>query len=91
MKQRDELTRLPNIGDELARQLRAVGIESAEQLRTVGAKEAWLRILGMDDSACIMRLRGLEGAVQGIRKNDLSDAVKADLKAFYHEANGAKK
>ena len=80
-----ELTMLPNIGKKLEQQLTQVGITTAEELRAVGAKEAWLRIRAMDPSACMLRLMALEGAVEGIHKNLLSDQVKADLKAFYGE------
>lgn len=42
------------------------------------------RIKAIDDSACIHRLYALEGAVQGIRKGDLSADKKAELEAFYN-------
>ena len=64
-------------------QLIQVGIESPEALRQVGAKAAWLKIQEIDPSACIHRLLALEGAIQGVKKTGLPDAVKADLKAFY--------
>ena len=50
-----------------------------------GQQEAWLRIKAIDDSACINRLQGLEGAIQGIKKNDLPEKTKEDLKEFYRE------
>ncbi len=83
---KDELTALPNIGDDTARQLRAVGVDTAEALRQMGAKEAWLRILAIDSSACINRMLGLEGAVRGIKKTLLPEDAKADLRAFVREA-----
>jgi DNA transformation protein len=49
------------------------------------SKEAWLRILARDPSACIMRLSALEGAIRGVRWHYLDADVKADLKAFYHQ------
>ena len=60
-------------------------IETPEALRQVGAKAAWLKIQEIDSSACIHRLLALEGAIQGVKKSGLPDAVKADLKAFYQE------
>lgn len=51
----------------------------------LGAKAAWLKIQEIDSSACIHRLLALEGAIQGVKKAMLPDAVKADLKAFYQE------
>ena len=66
-------------------QLIQVGIETPEALREIGAKAAWLKIQEIDPSACIHRLMALEGAIQDVKKTELSDAVKADLKAFYQE------
>jgi DNA transformation protein len=40
-----ELSKLPNIGTKLEKQLADVGITTAEELKKVGSREAWLRIL----------------------------------------------
>ena len=69
-----ELSKLPNIGKAMEAQLIQVGIETPEAL---------LKIQEIDPSACIHRLLALEGAIQGVKKTGLPDAVKADLKAFY--------
>ena len=66
-------------------QLIQVGIETTEALREIGAKAAWLKIQEIDPSACIHRLLALEGAIRGVKKSMLPDAVKAGLKAFYQE------
>ena len=81
-----ELSKLPNIGKTVEAQLIQVGIDTTEKLKEIGAKEAWLKILEIDDSACINRLMALEGAIQGVKKSMLSDEVKADLKDFYHQS-----
>ena len=78
-----ELSKLPNIGEFIEKQLNEVGISTYEELKNVGAKEAWLRIKSIDDSACIHRLYALEGAINGIKKSQLSEEVKAELKEFY--------
>lgn len=78
-----ELAKLPNIGKTVEEQLLQVGISSADELKAVGAKEAWIKIQAIDESACIHRLMALEGAIQGVKKTMLSDEVKADLKEFY--------
>ena len=80
-----ELSKLPNIGKAVEAQLIQVGIETPEALREIGAKAAWMKIQGIDPSACIHRLLVLEGAIQGVKKTVLPDAVKADLKVFYQE------
>lgn len=78
-----ELTKLPNIGKEVAKQLNMVGILSYEDLKHVGAEQAWLKIQEIDESACINRLLGLEGALQGVKKTLLSEERKAELREFY--------
>ena len=82
-----ELSKLLNIGKAVEAQLIQVGIETPDALRQVGAKAAWLKIQEIDPSACIHRLLALEGAIEGVKKIELSDAVKSDLKAFYQEHN----
>ena len=64
-------------------QLNQVGINSVDELKNIGAKEAWLKIQEIDESACINRLMALEGAIEGVKKTMLPDDVKADLKEFY--------
>ena len=78
-----ELSKLPNIGKTVEDQLVLVGIQTVDELKDIGAKEAWLKIREIDESACIHRLMALEGAIEGIKKTMLSDDVKADLKEFY--------
>lgn len=78
-----ELSKLPNIGKTVEEQLIQIGIKSIDELMAVGAKQAWLKILEIDESACINRLMALEGAIRGVKKSELPDDVKADLKEFY--------
>ena len=77
-----ELSKLPNIGAVVEEQLNQVGINTYDQLKEMGSRQAWLKIKAIDDSACINRLYGLEGAVQEIKKSQLSAEVKAELKEF---------
>ena len=78
-----ELSKLPNIGKVVEEQLNQVGIFTEEELKSVGAKQAWLKIQQIDESACIHRLMALEGAILGVKKTQLSDDKKAELKEFY--------
>lgn len=78
-----ELSKLPNIGKVVEDQLHQAGIFTAEDLKSAGAKQAWLKIQEKDPSACMHRLLALEGAIRGIRKTEIPDDVKADLKEFY--------
>lgn len=79
-----ELAKLSNIGSTVERQLEQVGICTAEALRQLGSREAWLRIQAIDESACIHRLLALEGAIRGVRKTELPEDVRAELREFYH-------
>lgn len=80
-----ELTKLPNIGKALEKQLCHVGINTIDDLIDTGSKEAWLKIKEVDESACINRLMALEGAIQNIRWHDLSETDKKNLKDFYND------
>ena len=67
-----ELSKLPNIGKV---------VES--QLKDYGAEKVWLKIQSIDESACIHRLMALEGAILGIKKSELPQFRKDELKEFY--------
>lgn len=77
------LSKLPNIGKVLEKQLNEVGITKKEDLEEIGSKEAWLKIKEIDESACYNRLCALEGAIQEIRWFDLSNEDKENLLKFY--------
>ncbi|ADL51392.1 TfoX/Sxy family protein [Clostridium cellulovorans] len=79
-----ELSKLPNIGKEVERQLNNVGIDTYDELKNIGAEQAWLKIQEIDVSACINRLLALEGAIEGVKKTELSQERKAELKDFYN-------
>ena len=78
-----KLSKLPNIGKVVEAQLNQIGIITEDDLKSIGAKQAWLKIQEIDESACINRLLALESAIQGVKKTELSDDVKSDLKEFY--------
>lgn len=79
-----ELSKLPNIGKVLEKQLNDVGINTVDDLSDIGSKEAWLKIKEIDESACLNRLMALEGAIQNIRWHNLSEDDKKNLKDFYN-------
>ena len=78
-----KLSELPNIGAHAEQLLTEVGIDTAEALIETGAEQAWLRVKTIDPGVCLHMLYGLEGAVQGIPKKNLSPERKAELKAFF--------
>ena len=82
-----ELSKLPNIGKVLEKQLNDVGINTVDDLINLGSKEAWLKIKEIDDSACLNRLMALEGAIQNIRWHNLSEEDKDNLRNFYNLQN----
>ena len=82
-----ELSKLPNIGNVLEKQLNDVGINTIDDLINLGSKEAWLKIKEIDDSACLNRLMALEGAIQNIRWHNLSEEDKDNLRNFYNSQN----
>lgn len=78
-----ELTKLPNIGPELARQLNEVDIRDSEELKELGAEMACLRMKAGGLDVCFHKLTALEGAVQGIRKSQITPERRAELRAFF--------
>ncbi|WP_407392491.1 TfoX/Sxy family protein [Methanobrevibacter sp.] len=79
-----ELSKLPNIGKVVEKQLNDVGINTVDDLINLGSKEAWLKIKEVDETACLNRLMALEGALQNVRWHDLSEEDKENLKEFYN-------
>jgi DNA transformation protein len=78
-----ELTKLPNVGKVLEKNLNEIGIYTEKQLREIGSREAFIRIRMIDPGACLHMLYGLQGAIDGIRDSLLPESTKSDLKAFY--------
>jgi len=77
------LSELPNIDKTLERRLLQAGIRDEAELRALGSREAFLRLRAVEGDTCFSALCALEGALRGIRRHDLDDAAKADLKAFF--------
>ena len=77
-----ELTTMMNIGKEMASKLKSVEIDSAEKLIEVGSKEAFFRLKTKYPQVCLVHLYTLEGAIQNVEFNCLSEETKAELKAF---------
>lgn len=79
-----ELTKLPNIGPELARLLSEVEIRDSEELKELGAEMAFLRLKVREPESCFHKLTALEGAVQGVKKSQLTPERRAELRAFFN-------
>ncbi len=77
-----DLTELRNIGREMASKLKSVEIATAEELIKIGSKEAFFRLKTRYPQVCLVHLYTLEGAIQNVEFNCLSEETKTDLKKF---------
>jgi len=77
-----DLTTMINIGKEMANKLKSVDINTAEELIEVGSKEAFFRLKTKYPQVCLVHLYTLEGAIQNVEFNCLSEETKANLKEF---------
>lgn len=77
-----KLTSLKNIGKEIERKLKTVGINSAEELKQIGSKNAFIRLKIHYPEVCLVHLYTLQGAVDDIEYNRLSENTKHELKEF---------
>ena len=79
---RSELTAMRNIGKEMEQKLKRVGIDSAERLKESGSRQAFLKLKEVFTNVCLVHLYALEGAVQNVVFNSLSEETKKELKEF---------
>lgn len=77
-----ELTSMANIGVEMARKLHAVGIHSAEELVKAGSSQAFFQLKTLYPQVCLVHLYALEGAIQNVAFDHLTEEKKRELKAF---------
>lgn len=77
-----DLTTMINIRKEMASKLKSVDINTAEELIKVGSKEAFFRLKTKYPQVCLVHLYTLEGAIQNVEFNCLSEETKANLKEF---------
>lgn len=77
-----ELRSMMNIGSEMAKKLTAVGISSPEELREQGSKQAFLKLKQAYPQICLVHLYALEGAIENMEFNNLSEKKKKELKEF---------
>ena len=77
-----ELTSMMNIGKEMERKLISIGIDSSEKLMELGAKQAFVKLKQEYPQVCLVHLYTLEGAIQSIEFNSLSEDKKKELKEF---------
>ena len=78
-----DLSNRINIGKDTERKLIRVGIDSFNKLASIGCEQAFLRLQTIDPGACLSLLYGLDGAISGIKWNELSPERKQELQQFY--------
>ena len=79
-----ELETLPNIGSTLAKKLSTIGIDSQSELQAKGAEDTFIKLMTVDEHACLNMLYAIEGAIQGMRWHGLDRERKMELKEFYN-------
>ena len=77
-----KLTDMINIGKEMESKLKSVEIDCAEKLIEIGSKEAFFRLKAAYPQVCLVHLYTLEGAIEGVEFNCLSEEKKKELKVF---------
>ena len=73
------LVSLPNVDSGLATELRRIGISDAETLKRIGAEAVWRRLLRHGWSGGLNGLLRLEGAVAGVRWNEVPFERRQEL------------
>lgn len=66
----------------MERKLKSVDITTAEELTKLGSKEAFFRLKIRYPNVCLVHLYVLQGAIDGIAYNRLSDEIRSELKKF---------
>ena len=76
------LDSMKNIGKEMKMKLMSIGIRSAEDLTRIGSKEVFAQLKERYPNVCLVHLYTLQGAIDDVEYNRLSEPLKLDLKAF---------
>ncbi len=77
-----ELTSMMNIGEEMSKKLKTIGISTSGELIQTGAKQAFLKLKETYPQVCLVHLYALEGAIQNMQYNNLTEETKKELKVF---------
>jgi DNA transformation protein len=78
-----DLLKRINIGKDTEKKLIKGGIDSFEKLEALGSERAFIKLQTIDEGARINLLYALEGAIEGIKDNELSPGKKQELLQFY--------
>ncbi|MDD4002050.1 MAG: TfoX/Sxy family protein [Bacteroidales bacterium] len=80
----NDLKKVQNIGKETARKLNEVGIDSFETLVHIGTENVFKKLQSKNPNSCINLLYSIEGAIEGIKWNEISKERKLELIAFFN-------
>jgi len=84
------LKTLKNVGPKTIGWMQDVGIHTVEDLEALGAAAAYIRLKNaFPHKVSLNALWGLQGALLGIRWNQLPETMKADLLAQVEELESA--
>lgn len=83
----NELTKAMNIGKETARKLNEVGVDSYEKLVLLGTEQVFKKLQVKDPHTCINLLYSIEGAIEGIKWNEIPKQRKFELIEFFRDSN----
>lgn len=71
-----------NIGKEMKTKLYSIGVASSDDLIRLGSKEVFCQLKERYPNICLVHLYALQGAIDHVSYDKLSDEVKHDLKEF---------
>ncbi|MGX8834519.1 TfoX/Sxy family DNA transformation protein [Amedibacillus sp. YH-ame6] len=78
----EALDHMRNIGKEMKIKLLSIGIRSSKDLIRLGSKEVFMQLKERYPNVCLVHLYVLQGAIDNIDYDKLSEEVKSDLKQF---------
>lgn len=77
-----ELDSMMNIGKEMKMKLFSIGIRSPKDLIRLGSKKVFAQLKEQYPNVCLVHLYVIQGAIDNVEYNQLSDETKLDLKRF---------
>lgn len=82
----NDLTKTMNIGKETARKLNEVGVDSYEKLVFLGTEQIFKRLQTKDSNTCINLLYSIEGAIEGVKWDEIPKQRKVELTEFFRDS-----
>mgnify|MGYP001409786386 CR=1 FL=1 len=78
-----ELSKTINIGKDTHAKLKQVGIDTFEKLVSTGTEQAFIKLQTIHPDACINLLYSIDGAINGVKWNNLPSERKKELLDFF--------